>query len=241
MAAAEGVAHKAFIEVAGRAMIARVIDALAAAPQINDITIAAPRAIREPLSALTAREISFVAADGTPATTISAALSALPAHKQLLVTACDHPLLSPAMVGEFLGRIDRALGVAAACVDRRTYAAAYPGARRTFIEFSDGAVSGANLFWFRAGAAEPLVAFWKNLESKRKNPAAMAAEIGVVTCMLYLSGQLSRSRAIAAIARRTGVKAALVPLSHAEAAIDVDKPEDLALVREIFAAKARTA
>jgi hypothetical protein len=124
---------------------------------------------------------------------------------------------------------------AAACVDRAVYEARFPASRRTFIRLKDISFSGANLFWFAGARAKGLAGFWRRLESKRKNPAAMAREIGVLTALSYLTGQMSQAGLERTILRKTKVAARLVPLATAEAAIDVDKPEDLVLVRNILA------
>jgi CTP:molybdopterin cytidylyltransferase MocA len=76
--------------------------------------------------------------------------------------------------------------------------------------------------------------FWRALEARRKRPAAMAAQIGWGPLLLYALGRLSSAGLTHAVARRTGVRARLVALPFAEAAIDVDTPADLALVRRIF-------
>lgn len=238
MEAAEGVAHKAFIDIAGAPMIARVLKTLSAVDAIDDILIAAPEDSRARFAAFATpgKKTDFIAASGTPAATVHDALTK--SEGGLLATTCDHPLLQPGMVGHFLRKIDpNAFGAAAACVDSKVYDAAYPGTRRTFVRLSDIAFSGANLFWFKKGAAEPLLLYWRALEAKRKNPAAMAATIGVGTLIRYAAGRLSSDTLLKTIAAKTGVAARLVPLPQAEAAIDVDKPEDLALVRRIFAGR----
>lgn len=241
--AAEGVAHKALIDIAGAPMIARVISALRSAPTIGDIAVAAPEELRPALRDAASADgpLRWIDAEGTPATTVEAALAASAADA-LLVTTCDHPLLAPSMIEEFLAGIgeangDGAIGAAAGYVSAEVYEARYAGARRTFIRLKDLKFSGANLFWFRRGAAEPLLRFWRTLEAKRKNPAAMAAAIGLPTLIRYAAGALGAADLLATVARRTGVKARLVPLAAAEAAMDVDREVDLDLVRRVFAEK----
>ena len=68
-----------------------------------------------------------------------------------------------------------------------------------------------------------------------ENPAAMAREIGIITALSNLTGQITKAGLEKTISRRTKVAARLVPLATPEAAIDVDKPEDLTLVRNILA------
>ncbi len=234
MAEAERVSHKALIDVGGQPMIARVLEALRGVSRVKRVLLAAGDDLRGPLAAIDA-STQFAPASGTPATTVRAALAELSRGEELLVTTCDHPLLSSAMIETFLKSFDSArLGAAAACVTRATYEARYAGTRRTFVNLRDFSFSGANLFWFRAGAAEPLLDFWRALEAQRKHPARMAASIGLAALVLYATGMLTKARLIETIEKKSGVKADLVALPQAEAAIDVDKPVDLELVRRIL-------
>lgn len=235
MESAEGVSHKAFIDIGGAPMIARVLKTLDAVDAVREVVVAAPAEAQERIRSLAgAKPLSFADAAATPATTVHEALTR--SEGGLLVTTSDHPLLTPGMVRHFLKKLDpTAFSAAAACVDAATYLAAYPDTRRTFIRLSDLSFSGANLFWFKTDAAEPLLLFWRALEAKRKNPMAMASSIGISTLVLYAAGLMTSKRLFRAIAARTGVETRLVPLPQAEAAIDVDKPEDLILARRVFA------
>ncbi len=229
--------HKAFLDIGGMAMIERVLDALGGVPGVSERQVAAPADVREWLQgrAQDGPPIRFVEVTGSPSRTIHQVLKAAPAEGSLLVTTCDHALLTSEILKAFLGQIDcDKHGAAAACVTRETYQAAYPDTNRTFIRFRDFEFSGANLFWLKIGTAEPLIEFWRRLEDNRKKPAKMAAEIGLITGVLYLTGWLTKAAAIKRIEQKTGVKIGLIPLPFAEAAIDVDKLEDIELVRSIL-------
>lgn len=228
------VIHKAFIEINGVNMITRVLGAIADAGITSDTWIAAPDDIKKQLSALTVPGLGLriIPSGGSPSLSIYEAISAAPPGAEFLVTTCDHPLLTPEMITHFLNAIDRKqCDIAAACVTRETYEAAYPGTARTFVRFSDFSFSGANLFWLNPETVKPLIQFWRRLENNRKRPLKMAAEIGIVTGALYLLGLLSKKAAFASIAAKTGVNADLIQLPFAEAAIDVDKPKDIETVK----------
>lgn len=236
LASIDNVPHKALLIAGGRPLIRRVADALKSSGRVARIRIAAPEdvraAIADALKGVDGWE--FVDAAGSPANTVLSALEALVGDEALLVTTCDHALLTGDMIRSFLSSavVSEA---AAACVDRAVYEARFSQSRRTFVQLKDLSFSGANLFWFAGARAKGLADFWRRLEAKRKNPAAMAAEIGVFTALSYACGQMTKAGLEKTIRRKTGVDARLVPLATAEAAIDVDKPEDLVLVRSILA------
>jgi molybdopterin-guanine dinucleotide biosynthesis protein A len=235
--------HKAFLDIGGMAMIERVLGALGGVPAISERQIAAPADVRERLQgrAEDGPPIRFVETAGSPSRTVHQALKAAPAGSSLLVTTCDHALLTSEIIKAFLSQIDGdKYDAAAACVTRETYQAAYPDTNRTFVRLRGFEFSGANLFWFKVGTAEPLIEFWRRLEDNRKEPAKMAAEIGLITGAMYLAGWLTKAAALKRIEQKTGVRVGLIALPFAEAAIDVDKPADIKLVRAILSAGANS-
>lgn len=232
-----GVKHKAFLKINGASMIERVLGSIGSADNFDEIWIAAPDDIKQELSALTGPElyVKIISSAGSPSLSIDDAIGMAPPGAEFLVTTCDHPLLTPAMINHFLNSINRTqCDIAAACVAKETYETAYPGTVRTFIQFSDLSFSGANLFWLNPAKAKPLIEFWRRLESNRKHPLKMASEIGFITGARYLLGLLSKKAALGAIAAKTGVKADLIQLPFAEAAIDVDKPQDIETVKGVL-------
>jgi len=71
----------------------------------------------------------------------------------------------------------------------------------------------------------------------RKNPLKLARKLGIGIGAKYMLGRLTLKGAFDYAAKRIGITAAPVLLPYAEAAIDVDKPSDLALVESILMAR----
>ena len=115
--------------------------------------------------------------------------------------------------------------------------AAYPGGRRTWLRFRGGAYTGCNLFLLRTPRAAGVVRFWRRLEQERKQPLKMAALLGFAVLLRHALGLLSLPGALAALERRTGARLATVEMPFADAAVDVDKPADLALVEAVLRAR----
>ena len=222
VARAAGVSHKAFAAVAGRTMIERVFATLRAAPEVGRIVVSI-----EPSAPALPQGVERLDAAGSPARSVAAALEI--SGTPLLVTTADHPLLTAAMVADFLAAAEAAGADVAAAVSRRAVVeAAGNPARRTWLRFRDGDISGCNLFALRAPEAAAAVRFWQRLEADRKRPWKMAFAIGPATLLAYGVGRLSLDGAARALGRAAGCRAALVVLDHPDAAHDVDKPADLA-------------
>ena len=128
-------------------------------------------------------------------------------------------------------RADLAAGLTPAAVIR----AAYPDAQRTYLRFKDGHYSGANLYALLGPKARRAIGFWRRAELERKRPWRLVRAFGWRPLLAYLLGRLTLDGAMERASRITGARIAAVSLPFAEAAIDVDKPADLALAETILA------
>jgi GTP:adenosylcobinamide-phosphate guanylyltransferase len=230
LAAYAGVSHKAMIEVGGRTMLARVVEALAAAG-LNRIVVAIERPeLVEGLAVAGAVVETLPAASG-PSASVQAGLEAL--GVPLLVTTADHALLRPEWVNAFLDAVPAGADVAAALARSEVVMAAAPDTERTFLRFADGAYSGCNLFYLATPAAARVVALWREAEARRKHPLKLLARLGAWTALRYAVGALPLRTALDRLGALAGARVEAVELPFGQAAIDVDKPADLELVRRL--------
>lgn len=232
LATAEGVAHKALIEVGGQPILTRVVAGLRDAG-LPRIAVSAD----DPQVVALARALGcevFPTAHG-PSGSVALAFEQLGAP--LLVTTSDHALLQGQWVRDFLTDLPAEADVALLLAPRAAVEAALPGTKRTWLRFADGDWSGCNLFLLAAGNARRAIDTWAGVEADRKRPWRIAFRLGPRVLVSYLLGRLSANGAIAAIGRRVGLGAAVVAARDGLAAVDVDKPSDLADVRRILAAR----
>lgn len=233
LAAHAGVSHKALIEVGGEPMLARVLAALSAAPQVARIVVAIDRPdILDSLPPAQKPVQVLPAAEGPSA---SVALALAREGTPLLVTTADHALLRPEWIAEFLRlAADAASDAVVGMARREAVLAAAPGTQRTWLRFADGAFSGCNLFLLRTADAVRIVRFWQSLEAARKRPITLLRQLGFMQVLRYRLGLLRLSEALDRLGRIAGARLCHVVLVDGHAAIDVDKPADLELVRDIL-------
>lgn len=155
----------------------------------------------------------------------------------MLMTTADHVLLDRAMIDQFIAQAHGA-DIAVAMVDRRTLLSRYPASRRTWLKFRDGWWSGANIFWFGSGKARPVIALWQDVEQDRKKGWKILTAFGPLALIGAALRILTLRGGIARIGRRMGLVARLVAMKQAEACIDADKAEDVALIESILARSA---
>ncbi|MET0250977.1 MAG: NTP transferase domain-containing protein [Novosphingobium sp.] len=230
VAIAEGVVHKALVEVAGEPLLARVAAALRAAGLARiAVSADAPQVI----ALAEALGCEVVAPAAGPSGSVRVAFDKLGAP--LLVTTADHALLRGQWVRDFIADSPAAADVTVLLARREAVEAAAPGSRRTWLRFADGSWSGCNLFLLATPRAVAALELWATVERERKRPWRLAARLGPATLLDYLRGRLGLGEAVARLGRRVGIVSMVVAARDGRAAIDVDRPGDLAQVRSLVA------
>ena len=237
LAQAHGHTHKCFIEIGGTPMLARVLDALDGCGQIGAVVLCIDRAVDD-IEFLQRRiaqgTLTLSAPAASPAASAARVCHELAGRFPVLVLTGDHPLLEPEMLGYFCTHARGNGDVVAAVALAKMVSEAYPGVARTHLRFKDGPYCGCNLFAFNRPAAIAAANYWKSIEEQRKSPWRIVRALGVYTLIRYITGRLTLGAALQLLSDRIGVNAGAVVMPYANAAIDVDKEDDLHLARRIL-------
>jgi GTP:adenosylcobinamide-phosphate guanylyltransferase len=246
LAEAAAVSGKALVPVAGKPMLAHVLGTLAGWSSIGRLILVAPdsdtyRALAE---ASWPEHRSAGLLQVTPSASlvdsVSAALERCRTPSCLLLTA-DHVLLDAQWLDDLVGlgqesNAALALGLA----DWHAVMKRFPGSRRTRYRFSDISACGTNLFLLndREGSRR-ILALWRKVERERKKPWRIVSLLGYGNLARYLAGRLQLGEAFAALSKRVGAELLPVLIQDPLAAVDVDSPQDLALVEQVLAEQER--
>jgi hypothetical protein len=220
-------------------MVLRVLDVLAVSRHVGSCVLCGPPAAivdHEPLlqERLASPGLRWMPPYPTPSASAAAALASIPMESPVLLTTADHALLRPEMVEHFCIEAQASgCDVVAGLASYAQIAAKYPGMRRTRTRFSDGDFCGCNLFAFLTPASRAAADFWRRVENQRKRPVKMLSELGWLVVLRYLLGRLSLKDALGHVSRRMGLRAGVVLLPFAEAAVDVDSVSDWNVARSI--------
>ena len=229
--------HKALIPVGGEPMLLRPLRALLGSPEVANIIVLTPEpdALRPVLPA--DERIRIRTSRGTIAQTIAEQLADHAAEFPVLVTTADHALLDPAMIAEFTSKAGDA-DLAIAVVESRPLLSRFPQTKRTWSGFRGGRYSGANLFAFGSPKVLPAIGRWRSVEQDRKKGWRILAALGPALLLGALLKLRTIHQSAASVGRKLGMDIRIVEMSDPLAAIDVDKPEDHALVEDILAGRA---
>ncbi|HKR86676.1 MAG TPA: nucleotidyltransferase family protein [Phenylobacterium sp.] len=234
VAAYAGVSHKALITLAGEPLLARVVGALQEAG-LRRIAVSASDPQVTALAAQLGCEV--LPAEAGPSLSALRGIEAL--GTPVLLTTCDHALLQAEWIAQLLDAAPDAADVSVLLARREVVEAAAPGTRRTYLKFADGAWSGCNLFLVRSERGLGAIRLWRQIEADRKRPWRIIRRLGPLTLIRYLTGRLALAEALRRLGALCGAEVAAVPSRFGLAAVDVDKPADLELVRAMVGGEGR--
>ena len=226
----KGTDRKAVVPILGKPMLLYPLDALESFGLNMPVHISGFDADYDP------RLTPAPSAPG-PAESAAAALESGMSYP-VLMTTCDHALLTPEILQSFLDQAQASgADFCAGLAEKDVIQPAYPNVKRTYLKFSDRSVSGCNLFYLANENGVKAVHFWKRAQSFRKRPMRLAFSTGFLAPIMYMTGLLSLAGAFRHASKKLGIVAKPILIPIAEAAIDVDKPSDLELVEAILKAK----
>lgn len=237
------VSCKALVPVSGREMVLRVLDTLAGAAETGTRLLVGPSITsieqHTELSRLVrSGQVQWFAPKDTPSSSAFSVLQGLPEDTPVLLTTADHALLTTEMVDYFCNEARKSgCDVLAGVVRHELVAEAFPETKRTVTKLSDGGYCGCNLFAFLTPQARMAADFWRKVEKERKKPLRIIKVIGWTTVLRYLLGRLSLEQALSQLSKKMHLKVGVVRMPFPEAAVDVDKVDDLILVESILAKK----
>ena len=242
LAAAAGAPHRALLDIEGEPMLVRVVERLLGWPSIERvlINIDTPELVGAE-AAFTTRlasgEIELLTSTDSPSRSVLESLDAVGLEAgTILVTTADHALLDDEILEAFFRTSEeQESDLSFALVPRESIEARFPEARRTYLRFRDGDFSGANLFLFRTPESRRAALFWRRVESQRKHPWQIARAFGLMNLLLFATRQLELDSALARASKVIDAQVTAIRIGIAEAAVDVDKIEDLELVRRVLA------
>jgi len=228
-----GAANKAFVPVAGIALVERVVSALRAVPRVEQIVVVAPSQTHGCAALAQADETRT---DGSRIIdSLRSGMAGFPADEPLLIVASDLPVLTtPALDEVFDALALRELDVAYTCLARRYHDERFPQIPHTWARMREGQFCGGGVSAIRPSALGRLSEFLDALGAARKAPLRLAAVFGWDVVLRFALGRLSiadaQARATAIMRGPVGA----ICCTHPEIAVNVDRPRDVPLAEALL-------
>ncbi|TCM19807.1 MobA-like NTP transferase protein [Novosphingobium sp. PhB165] len=235
LAARFGKSHRCLVPLAGRPLIAHVLQTAAQHPRVTSLAICVEREAFDPvwdvLTQLPGRgTVALVEAQADIASSVRAA--AKDWDGPLLVTTADHALLSAESIDVMIEALETA-DVAFALTSRAAVEAAHSGAQRGFITLHDGDYAACDLYGMASAHFVDAVKVFRGVRTDREALRIWRA-IGLVGFLMVRLGMETLAGAIVRASRRLGMRVRAVVLADGTQAIDVDDERTYAIVRELL-------
>ncbi len=222
---------KALLPLLGRPMLQWVLEALDAAQAVDRVLVFGD-ALETAHPWRFGKPIQFLPDGGSMVANILEGLRRLHQERPglVLLVSGDVPTITGEIVdwvAENAHRLD--VEVVYHVVERRVMEARFPGVRRTYVRFKDVEVCGADVNVVHTALALRQDDLWERLYAARKSPLRQAALLGWDLVLAVLFRRITLKEAERRIARRLRLDGVVTLSPYAELAMDVDKPEHVAL------------
>ena len=224
---------KALLDMNGRTMLERVVDALQASQTIGEIVVVG---LGGDLGMTFQKPVYHLDDHGSLLKNALAGIARLrqlhPETNLVLLCSADIPTITPEIVDDFIQKCapyDK--GIVYNFVDKETLEARFPGSNRTYVKLKDALVAGGDMTLIQADLADSNQEVWEALTNARKHAWQLARIVGLRFLLKFLLRQLSIADIEGAAERITGRPAQIRLNPHAEIGMDADKPEQVLMLR----------
>lgn len=225
---------KALLDIDGRTILERVLDAIQGSQHIEKIVVVG---LENNMGMQFQRPIDkYLPDQGSLVGNVLAGVNWLrqeyPDMKSVLFSSSDLPALTTANVDTFLERCapyDK--GIYYIFVTREKMEARFPNSKRTYTKLKDCEIAGGDIAIGQVDLADEHEEFWRALTDARKHAWQLARIVGIRLLLKLLLHRLSIADIEETAAKIIGRPAKIILDAPAEMAMDVDKPEQLELLR----------
>jgi GTP:adenosylcobinamide-phosphate guanylyltransferase len=234
---------KALIDVAGKPMVQWVLDALGDSKKVDNVIVIGLTS----KSGLTCKKpLHFISNQGRMlANIVTGVQKSIELNKKteyVLLVSSDIPALKSEMVDWLVDtsmqtRDDIYYGVC----PREVMESRFPASHRTYTKLKDMQVCGADINIIHVSMTTEHLDTWEKLIGIRKSPLASVAVIGWDTLFQLFTRQITLQELVDKASKRIGIKGRAIFWSQAEPCMDVDKPNQLEIMREDLAIQKRKA
>lgn len=226
--------NKALLPIAGKPMVQWVLDAVSESKEIEHVVVIGLEN-HEPISC--SKPLTFLPDKGTLIENIIQGADYIqttqPNQTHMVTISADIPALTCEILDEMV-RIfmHHDVDICYSVIERQVMEKRFPGSKRTYTKFKDVEICGGDLNLVRISTALNPDGMWNELIQNRKNPLKQAAQIGLGTLLMILTGKLDLNSAAQRVCERMGITGIAIRSPFAEVGMDVDKPFQLEMVEQ---------
>ena len=239
LAARAGVSHKCLVPIAGRPLIAHVLDTLTALPAVREIRVSLEPEAHSEVAEIAAKfagrgaPIALVANKRNIVDSVFDAAADDPGP--FIVTTADNVLLTAAAIAQIRDRLAVMDGVMA-FARKASVLAAHPEGQRGFYKFRDDEYANCNVYGLAdRKALEAGAEIFRGGGQFMKSVWRMIRAFGPINILMLRLGAYDREEAMQGLAKRLGMTVEATEFTDGSLAIDVDNERTYRVCEEILA------
>lgn len=222
--------NKSFIEIGGRWIVEYVVDGLRDSNLVDGISIIGP--VDRLKERLQGKVDHFIQEDKDLLVNLQKGLTPFKDQDFVLVVTSDIPMINGQVVTDFVQRCyDQPADLCYPIVDKRVNDKLFPGFTRTYVKLREGTFTGGNILGLNPKVVEDCEDLARKIIDNRKKPWDIGKFLGSKILILLATGKLSISHLEKRFFELLGIKARAIINPYPELANDIDKPEDVELVK----------
>jgi molybdopterin-guanine dinucleotide biosynthesis protein A len=231
------VQKKPLIKIAGKEMIRYVVEAIASSSRIGRIFIVGLSP--EDGGVEFAAPVEYVEAAGSMLDNVVAGIEQVmevdPDVEWVVLSTADIPLLKTEMVDYLIATcLETDHDVYYTVVEKSTMEARFPGSRRSFVPLRGGSFAGGDINMAKVSAIQANLPLARQAMEFRKNFWQQVRLLGFGTLIKFAFRRLTIADAERVASRALGCQGRAIITPYPEMGMDVDKPHQLDMVRDIL-------
>jgi hypothetical protein len=215
-----GTAIKAMVQVGGRTLLSRVLEALKSSGSIDRVALIAPDELRNSPEA--ARADHFITAHASGIENILEGLEYYRDDDCVVLCSSDLPFISASAVNDFLGRCPEDTAVCYPVFEKMEIDPEIRNGIPSFIRLKDGYFTGGSMFRLKVSLCLERISQIGKSFNARKSPLAMARLLGPLILLKFLCGQCSLEDVIRKADEIMGARCTLVRNCDPAITVDID-------------------
>lgn len=231
----EKVNNKSFIMINGRPMLGIILHTLQKVDAIKKIVIVGAVSELEAMRESGGYVYDIVPQKETFLDNIAAGMQQLDAKTPCIVLSADAPLITKEAVEDFIARCSPYdSDFYYPIIHRDNCEEKFPRVERTYMRTKDGTFTGGNMMMVKPEWIINKIDDINIYLSYRKRPWKLVQTLPLFLIFKYLIRQITLKEVEDYLSRLFDIKASTVITPYAEIGVDVDKPSDLELVKEVL-------
>jgi GTP:adenosylcobinamide-phosphate guanylyltransferase len=225
--------ERAFISIGGRPMVSWVLDAFRGSDVCGDMLVVGN--VNRLVSEIGLKPEQVTHDRGSMLENFIVGIEHFRSYPLVMQATCDIPLVKPSMLNELAEQVSKMdAEVFYPIVDVRLFDEKFPGGKRTTQKLKEGTFTGGNIFFLKPDAVLKNRQKVEAVIRDRKSPAKLVKLFGLPFIVKFALRQLDLNGLEKKATQILGAKMRGVITPYPEIGLDVDKPEDLTIVRSVL-------